>query len=262
MARDVAEAVGLSLLHLRGKASVVLGIGGDRYKTSADKAAEGWIVAYLSCVFPGEPILSEEAFDEGRSTWKPTNAYWIVDGLDGTASFVDGFDGFCVQVGYVVDAVPVLGVIHEPASATTYWAAAGQGAYKRIALRKARQLVLKPYRGWPTRPVFVDTTRSEGAVGTVFRRRHGRFLECGGSGTKLCRVASGKAHVFAKRATYKTWDIAPGQAIVRESGGDVRRWDGSEIRYDRLDVQVPDVLAAPRNLIEIAAAELKRAVRT
>jgi 3'-phosphoadenosine 5'-phosphosulfate (PAPS) 3'-phosphatase len=66
--------------------------------------------------------------------------------------------------------------------------------------------------------------------------------------------------VRTKRATYKIWDVAPGQVILREAGADVRRWDGTEIRYDRLDIRVPNVVAAHRGLVKLAIRELKHSV--
>ena len=83
--------------------------------------------------YPADAILAEEAFEQKKAAWTAPASFWTVDALDGTASFVDGFEGFCIQAAYIVDGAPVLGVIHEPVRQMTYWAIRGAGAYRRTA---------------------------------------------------------------------------------------------------------------------------------
>jgi fructose-1,6-bisphosphatase/inositol monophosphatase family enzyme len=257
-ARDAVEALGPALLSLRSRKTYARYLGGDPYKTSADRSAEAWVVEYLSSLYPADAFLAEEAFEQRQAVWTAPAAYWTVDALDGTASFVDGFDGFCIQVAYVVDGAPVLGVIHEPVRRMTYWAIRGTGAYREGPRGKTQKLKLKPAAGWPRRPIFIDSTRPKGAVGQLFTARNGRFLECGSTGVKICRVAEGKAQVLAKPNRYKLWDIAPGHLILAEAGGRLALWDGSEVPYHTTEVHLPNMLAAPKGLFPLLVEELAR----
>jgi len=121
---------------------------------------------------------------------------------------------------------------------------------------EAQKLQLTTVRGWPRRPVFIDSTRPKGAAGQLFAARSGRFLECGSTGVKICRVAEGKAHVLAKSKRYKLWDIAPGHLIMTEAGGRLGLWDGSEIPYTAGGVYVPNMLAAPEGIFPLLVDEL------
>jgi 3'(2'), 5'-bisphosphate nucleotidase len=255
-ARDAVEALGPALLRLRQGRTYARYLSGDPYKTSADRAAEAWMVEYLTSIFPETAVLAEEAFEQKQAPWTAPPAYWTIDALDGTASFVDGYDGFCVQVAYIVDGAPVLGIVHEPVRRMTYWATRGGGAYRQGPRRQPQQLRLEPVVRWPRRPVFIDSTRPKGAAGRLFAARGGRFLECGSTGVKICRVAEGKAHVLAKSNRYKLWDIAPGHVILAEAGGQLALWDGSEIPYHTTAVHIPNMLAAPAGLLPSLVDEL------
>ena len=214
------------------------------------------MVEYLRSIYPGDAFLAEEAFEQKSSVWTAPPAYWTVDALDGTASFVDGFAGFCIQVAYIVDGKPMLGVDHEPMNRTTYWAIRGAGAYRQRARGKPQKLSLTPVRRWPRRPVFIDSTPPKGAVGRLFTIRSGRFLECGSTGVKICRVAEGKAQVLAKPNRYKLWDIAPGHLILNEAGGHLALFDGSEVSYSTKEVHLPNMLASPKGLFSTLVKEL------
>lgn len=93
--------------------------------TDLDLAAEKLILARLQTHFPHERIISEEAglFDAlGRRTW-------LVDPLDGSNNVAIGLTAYAVGIGLCVEGAPVVGVVHEPVTGSTWRAALGQGAY-------------------------------------------------------------------------------------------------------------------------------------
>lgn len=254
-ARDAVEALGPALLSLRRNKTYARYLSGDPYKTSADRAAEAWVVEYVGTIFPDDAILAEEAFERKREEWTAPAAFWTVDALDGTASFVEGYDGFCAQVAYVVDGVPVLGVVHEPVARRTYWAVRGAGAFRQRLGSKEQRLTVRSVNRWPKRPVFIDSTPPKGDAGRLFARRACAFLECGGAGAKICRVADGSAHVLVKSNRFKLWDVAPGHVILSEAGGRMGCWDGSEIAYN--SVYVPNLAAASGGLFPLLIHDLR-----
>jgi 3'-phosphoadenosine 5'-phosphosulfate (PAPS) 3'-phosphatase len=243
-------------MRLRGATTFARNLLGDPYKTSVDRAAEAWVVEYLTTVFPKDRVLAEESFDRKKEPWTAASDYWTVDALDGTASFVDGFDGFCVQVAYISAGSPMLGVIHEPARHATYWAIRGSGAFRQARLGKARRLDLRTRTAWPRGPVLADSVLPKGKIGRLMEAHGARFLECGSTGCKICRVAEGKAQLVIKPVRYKLWDIAPGDLIVTEAGGQLGQWDGTPVAYDTANIYLTDMLAAPRGLFDLAVQEL------
>jgi 3'(2'), 5'-bisphosphate nucleotidase len=252
---DVAIAavrsVGAALLELRGAVVGVESTGGQ-LKTSADLAAEGWVVGFLDGQFPGELVLAEERFDRAGAPWVGARDYWTVDALDGTRSFVEGFDGFCVQVAYVADGRPRLGAICEPVTRAIYAAAEGAGAWRDTErLRVAAATSFAP--GFH----YVDSTRPDGPVGALVSRYAAELVECGSVGLKICRVAEGRGELYAKRFDYKLWDVAPGDVLLREAGGVLSTWDGTAIDFAGARTHYPTLLATPAALARIAIAELR-----
>ena len=258
VARDAVEAVGAALMFLRGRHNHGWESPGGQLKTPVDKAAEGWICGYILGFYPTDRILAEESFEGENHTWDAPSAFWTVDALDGTRSYIEGFGGFCVQVSYVVGGVPLLGIIHEPVRQVTYYATRGCGAYKQHLNGKPQKLCVPCYSSWPSRPVFVDSTYPKDTIGQLLALHDGQFLECGSIGLKICRVAEGEAHVFAKALTFKIWDVAPGHLILAEADGRLTLWDGPDIHYDTQQVYFDNLVAAPEGLFPLVVQQLSK----
>lgn len=255
VAIEAAEGAGAALRRIRRAKHAAAEVG-DQMKTGVDRAAEGWVLGYLQGSFAADAVLSEEAFEAAGKEWHAPDAYWTVDALDGTRSFVDGFDGFCVQLAWIENGVVRVGVVHEPVLDRSYVAIAGAGSYLIGPGDAPQRLAIAATPDWPPSPIFVDSTRPGGPVGELYRRHGAIFLELGSIGLKLCRVADGSAQLFAKRLRFKLWDVAPAEVIATEAGASVGLWNGSRIPYDSRRVHFNDVLAAPRGFFDVVAREL------
>jgi len=251
------RGAGSALMAVRGRTGKGTEVG-DQLKTAVDRAAEGWVLGYLEGALPHDAFLAEERHDAAGATWSPRDAYWTVDALDGTRSFIDGFDGFCVQVAFIQNGAPVVAAIDEPAEGLTWAALAGKGAYLRSATGWAR-VAPRQLADWPEGPRFIDSTPPRGPVGHVLAQRHGHFVECGSIGVKAVRVAQGVADVFAKDLRFKLWDVAPGDLVLRECGARLGTWDGAPIPYAGAQVALRGLLAAPDGLFERVVFDLRAA---
>ena len=80
--------------------------------TEADRRAEGVMREIIGKRLPGHAILGEEY---GGSQAPTTEPLWVLDPIDGTASFAVGLPIFGTLIGYVENGEPQLGVIHFPA---------------------------------------------------------------------------------------------------------------------------------------------------
>lgn len=223
------RGAGAALLELRGEITGAEA-GGGQLKTSTDLAAEGWVLGFLRGAYPGDRVLAEEEFEAAATPWPGMPTYWTVDALDGTRSYVDGYPGFCVQVAFVEAGQPRVGVIGEPVSGALYVAATGAGAWK-LSSTSATQLRGSTLIAVQPGARFVDSTLPTGPVGELFQRANGRFVECGSVGLKICRVVEDAADVYAKRFSYKLWDVAPGEVFAREVGAKLGSWGGDSIDY-------------------------------
>jgi 3'(2'), 5'-bisphosphate nucleotidase len=246
------RASGAALVELRGTITGVEAAGGQ-LKTSTDLAAEGWVLGFLEGSFPGERFLAEEQFERAGASWPGAESYWTIDALDGTRSYVEGYPGFCVQVAFVEDGEPCVGAICEPVTRTVYVGARGAGAWK-LADDAATLLHGSQVRRLEPGVRFVDSTPPSGPVAKLLDTHGGRFVECGSVGLKICRVVENAADVYAKRFTYKLWDVAPGEVLVREVGAKLGAWDGQPIDYRGTRTHYQTLLAAPRALYDEVVA--------
>jgi len=229
VALSAVRGAGAALLQLRGS---IQGReeGEGQLKTRADLAAEGWGLGFLRGHFADELMLAEEEFEAAKRPWAGAQRYWTIDALDGTRSFVEGYPGFCVQVAFIEDGQPRVGVIDEPAAGRTYVAAEGAGAWRLDAVGWTR-LAGSSGRALAPGLRFVDSTRPGDAIGKLYDRYQGAFVECGSVGLKIVRIAEDAGDIYAKRFRYKLWDVAPGEVLVRETGLVLGSWAGERIDY-------------------------------
>lgn len=144
---DIAEQAGQAILEVYQQDNAAFNITGkadDSPLTAADLAAHQLIVKALTALTPELPILSEEAADiswDIRQNWQ---RYWLVDPLDGTKEFIKRNGEFTVNIALIDNGEPVLGVIHAPVLAKTYYAAKSEGAFVKAAGETSAIQVAKP----------------------------------------------------------------------------------------------------------------------
>ena len=87
--------------------------------TEVDHLSEALILDGIRATFPGDAILAEEsgghAAGAGQTATSGRGRVWVVDPLDGTVNYANGIPFFCVAVGLVIDGLPAVGVIRDPA---------------------------------------------------------------------------------------------------------------------------------------------------
>ncbi len=192
-------------------------------KLQADRWAHEKLSAALAEQWPSVPIVSEE--DAQHSEARPAR-YWLIDPIDGTASWLHGFAGFVTQAALIEDAMPVAGFVFAPALDRFYAGMHGRGAW------------LDESRMQPSSPrdelVTVDNTpEPHGIVAQLMQQLPiSGYLESGSLGLKCCLVASGVADVFVKDVRVRDWDLAPAAAIFREIGASLITSDGADYRFD------------------------------
>ena len=85
----------------------------DSPVTEADRRAETLILERLARLAPGVPVVSEEDASEFGAPGRIGRVFLLVDPVDGTKAFVRGDPNFTVNIGLIVDHVPVAGAIAE-----------------------------------------------------------------------------------------------------------------------------------------------------
>ncbi|WP_417277132.1 inositol monophosphatase family protein [Castellaniella sp.] len=193
------------------------------FKTEADQRAHGLISEGLSCLYPGVAIISEEskAFPGARP-----DRYWLIDPIDGTASWYHGFSGYVTQAAYIENGVPLFGIIHAPLMKRTWTALRGGGAF----------LDGSPLRMLAScdRLVIADNTPKPHGIARdmVVALQATGYVESGSLGLKSVLVADGTIDLFVKDVCVRDWDVAPAAVILREVGGHLLLSNGSQYVFD------------------------------
>lgn len=215
--------VGTRILEWRGAGGERGEWQGTQFKAQADMWAHRELKSALSRLTPGVPVVSEEDSDDVAPRLAD-ETYWLVDPIDGTASFAGGYSGFVTQAAMMTDGEPVLAAIYAPALERMYTAQKDQGAkLNGNALKRAVE---------DTAVTLVDNyPQPTGVAAAAFRDlRFRRYVESGSIGLKICLVADGSADLFFKDVVVRDWDIAAPRLVIEEVGGMISDINGMDIR--------------------------------
>ena len=67
----------------------------------------------------------------------------------------------------------------------------------------------------------------------MFKKFKANKIIQSGSSIKLCYIAHGKANIYPRIGTTMEWDIAAGDAILRNAGGTIKTLDGKIMKYGK-----------------------------
>ena len=192
--------------------------------TVCDRAAEPIILARSAEAAPGVPVIAEEEVAAGRIP-AHGDTYFLVDPLDGTKEFVRGGDDYTVNIGLIVDGIPRLGVVYQPAIDRLWGGLVGEGAFvedgwRRDADPHAAQL------GDERAAVASKSHLTQATVDYLARRSALCDHVSVGSSLKFCIVAEGRADIYPRLSPTSEWDTAAGHAVLLAAGGRVDGPDG------------------------------------
>ncbi|MBD8505131.1 3'(2'),5'-bisphosphate nucleotidase CysQ [Hoyosella sp. G463] len=206
--------------------------------TAADLASHHCLSGGLRGLDARVPVLSEEDGLPAFAVRQQWSRYWLIDPLDGTKEFVQRNGDFTVNVALIEMGAPVLGVVHAPVRGTSWFAAAGAGAWKQQVHEDPVPIATAPMSGRPAgaamRIVASRNHRGAAVDALLERLPHATSLSVGSS-LKLCMVAEGAADLYPRLGPTSEWDTAAGQCVVEQAGGAVTTVDLEPLRYNTKD---------------------------
>lgn len=186
--------------------------------TAADRAAEQYVREHVAARFPDDTVIGEEAgVSEGTSGRR-----WIVDPVDGTASFVRGVPLYTTLLAVLDEHGPAIGIVVVPGLDELVVAGRGRGCLHngvpcRVStVREVRASCISSSAfdgSWWPRQALLNVADS-GAKTRTWGDGYGYFL-----------VATGRIEAMIEPAL-NTWDIAPMLTIIPEAGGTITDWSG------------------------------------
>lgn len=199
--------------------------------SEVDLRSENAVIDRIRSEYPDHAFHAEESGVAGEAEER-----WIVDPLDGTNNYVNGFPHYCVTIALEIEGELEVGVIVEPPSGDTYTALRGEGAYRNgePVTVSGTDTVRDGFLGSGILP---PTKRDEDYLSLVdgFVRAEipSQGIRCVGTGARdLTRVAQGQFDGFFDKHT-SPWDVAAGTLLVTEAGGRVTDFRGDPLDFGK-----------------------------
>lgn len=193
--------------------------------TDADYASERLVIDAIKARYPGDAILAEESGEHAgviREDGSNNGRTWVIDPLDGTVNYANGIPYYCVSIGLVVDEVPTVGVIFDPARDDLYAAAVdGPATLGGEPIRASDKETLSDY---------VVSLAVIGRGGLARERKIAPLIRIhrrmGSAALSLVYVANGRFDAFVQNGGLSPWDVAAAGLIVERSGATVTDLSG------------------------------------
>ncbi len=216
------QAAQIALQHFQSLGTLTIENKGQQdFVSNADREVEQYLRQHIINAFATDGIIGEE-FDNIETTSGYT---WVIDPIDGTASFIVGRPGWCVVLACIQDSRTVLGVVIDPVAEETYRAVSGQGAW-------LNDIPIKPSS---------SQSLDSGSVGTGYSNRFpadlvlnllkrllveesGIFYQNASGALMLVYVACGRLIGYTEAHMYP-WDCLAALLIIEEAGGKVQQQD-------------------------------------
>jgi 3'(2'), 5'-bisphosphate nucleotidase len=229
---ELARSAGMAILAVARESLDVQDKADGSPLTRADRASHDCLTAGLAGLAPPLPVLSEEGDVEAFLDESP-KTYWLIDPLDGTKEFVKGISEYTVNVALVRQARPVLGVVHAPALATSWYAVLGGGAYRQEG--QAPPVPLQATSAPRPRSAVASRSHLSPETEAFLQRNDISETTSRGSSLKLCAVAEGAAHIYPRHGPTNIWDTGAGAAVALEAGCRIIDLNGRDLSYDPAD---------------------------
>ena len=202
--------------------------------TAADREAERAMRRLIEQRYPDHSILGEEY---GEQPSPGSRYHWMLDPIDGTASFTLGVPLFSTLVALLDGERPVVGVVNFPAVRETVYAAVGLGCWFRSAasdpvqVHVAADVPLDHAVASATAAHSSDIQTSAGEIPYRVTRlvnsvRKFRFVPDAYQHALVCR---GRLHI-AVDTVMNPWDIAALVPCIQEAGGLAANLQGQQER--------------------------------
>jgi len=223
--------------------------------TQADLASSLKIQEHL--IKTNIPVLGEESIHPEFEIRKNWTKNWCVDPLDGTKEFIKKNGEFSVCIALIENNTPTFGVIAWPIKKKILVGGEGFGVFivdfedidqnnkwEKLETKSSKNnpLVVLGSRSFHSHSEDYIENLKKNHTEVVFKEK--------GSALKFFDLASGTADIYPRFAPTMEWDIAAGQAILNELGGEVLNVEtGKPLTYNKENLLNPFFIAKTKPMI-------------
>ncbi len=224
--------------------------------TQADQEAEARMVDYLQQQQPADGIIREE----GENIASQSGYTWVLDPIDGTASFVRGLTIFGTLIG-LVDAqmTPVLGIANQPISGDRWQGVQGQTSqcngqplHNPYRSRKpAPQPTLADVCLVSTTPLMFTTQAERTLIQTLYQ--HCQRTAFGGDCLNYLSLAAGwtAMPLVIMEADMNFYDFCALIPILQGAGATISDWQNAPLTARSTQVLATSHPALHQEVIDI-----------
>jgi len=219
--------------------------------TAADEAADAIISAGLRAAFPDVTLITEE---QAESHALKGTEFLIVDPLDGTKEFVHRRGDFTVNIAYVVDGIPIRGIVYAPAKQRLFYTnALGQsleetGSFEMEKIGACQNISVAIPNPDGLRVVASKSHRDQ-TTDSYIAKYPVSDVKSAGSSLKFCLIATGEADLYPRAGRTMEWDTAAGHAVLNGAGGGVVRFnDLAPLTYGKPGYENPHFIAYAKGI--------------
>ncbi len=222
------------------------GVDPSHWGPAADRAADDWLLERLGSLRPQDIVLSEESADPAQRLAR--SRVWIIDPLDGTREFATpGRLDWAVHVALSVDGHPSVGAVALPDGTVL------------VTHDPPRPPSVPDQNQVGSLRLLVSASRPPAMALAVARRLGAEVVPMGSAGAKVAAVVQGRAELYVHAGGMRQWDSCAPVAVALAGGFWASRIDGSPLRYNEADVNLPDLLVCRPDLAEAALAAIAQA---
>tara|TARA_B100000989_G_scaffold110300_1_gene80923 strand:- start:13279 stop:14064 length:786 start_codon:yes stop_codon:yes gene_type:complete len=215
--------------------------------TNGDIEVNNIITKKIKELTPHIPIVSEEV-SENKDT-KNLSTFWLIDPIDGTYDYVNGKEEFTLNAGLIINKTPEIAVINAPAKKRLFYTFGMNDSFelknndKKIRLDSGLTSKNKNINAL----VYSDKINDE--IKKVHKMYNIKHITKMKSSLKFCVVATGEYDLYVAEPRASEWDIAAGDAILKNAGGSIKDIDGNQIFYGKEKFKNPSIVLKSQRLI-------------
>jgi len=202
------------------------------YVTDIDKKVENLLVEHIRQSYPDHSFQCEEA---GYLEGADKDTLWIIDPIDGTRNFIQGYPHFCISMACVKKGQLEHAIILDPVKNEEFVATRGSGAQlngHRIRVNSRPDIDGATISMSCAGLKHYDTLLQiqEAMKGTI-----GALRMSGSAALDLAYMAAGRTDA-GWMSGMNQWDVAAGILLIREAGGLISSSSGNPDCLDSDDL--------------------------
>ena len=199
----------------------------------------------ISEITPNIIIVSEE--NSAHKNDKNLKDFWLIDPIDGTNDYTNNRDEFTLNAALILNNTPAIGIISAPAKKRVFYSYGASNSYELINSQEIELVNKKKDYEIIKAVCYSDNIKQK--ISEIHKKNQVASHQKMKSSLKFCVVAAGEYDLYVAEPRACEWDIAAGHAIVVHAGGEIKDFDGKEIKYGKINFKNTSIIVKNKNII-------------